>query len=167
MKSVTALVAIIPILAGQAAVIPQEKAPALGTPVPGSVFYIVTRASGAESRALFSARLHKLNATKLYWYEDGSVVRAEVPKKSLPAVKADRDVVLILSEHDRPARAAAAPPGDLTRVSLFEDSPAPDSPPPAPKPVPIVLEAPPPVAPPATTMFAQQAACAPPSMDRQ
>src|SRR5947209_4724534 len=100
MNPVTALIAIIPILAGQAAVVPQEKAPAIKTPVEGSV-YIVTRASGAESRALFSARLLKLNATKLHWYEDASVVRAEVPKKSLPAVRVDRDVVLVLSEHDR------------------------------------------------------------------
>ena len=168
MKSVTALVAIIPILAGQAAVIPQEKAAAMRTPVEGSV-YIVTRATGAESRALFSARLLKLSAAKIHWYEDASVVRAEVPKKSLAALRADRDVVLVLSEHDRAAQAAAAQPSPLTRVSLFEESPAPDAPPPAPapKPAPIVIEAPPPLAPPAATMLAQQAACAPPPMNSQ
>src|SRR5437879_2535305 len=53
MKPVTALIAIIPILAGQAAVVPEEKAPAIRTPVEGSV-YIVTRAVGAESRALLA-----------------------------------------------------------------------------------------------------------------
>src|SRR6266850_978802 len=138
MNPVSALIAIIPMLAGQAAVIPQEKAAATKTPAEGSV-YIVTRASGAESKALFSARLLKLNATKLHWYEDASVVRAEVPKKSLASLRADRDVVLVLSEHDRLAQAAAAQPSPLTRVSLFEDSPAPDAlpPAPAPKPAPV------------------------------
>src|SRR5215510_8957477 len=152
MKPVTALIAIIPMLAGQAAVIPQETAPAMRPPAEGPV-YIVTGAIGAESRALISARLLKLNATKLHWYEDAGVLRAEVPKKSLAAVKADRDVVLVLSEHDRPAQAAAAQPSHLARVSLFEEPPAPDTlpPAPAPKPAPIVLEAPPPLAPHATT----------------
>jgi hypothetical protein len=88
MNTITTLIAIIPVLACQAAVIP-PKAPA-----PGAV-YIVTRAASAEARALFSARLVKLNAANLHWYEDANVVRAEVPKKSLAAVRADREVVLV------------------------------------------------------------------------
>ena len=97
MPTIPVLIAIVPLLTAQAATIP-SKAPA-----PGSV-YIVTRAATAESRALLSARLIKMNAANLHWYPDANVVRAEIPKKGLAAVRADRDVVLVLSEHDHPAQ---------------------------------------------------------------
>src|SRR5579864_9524881 len=105
MRTITVLIAA---LTAQAATIP-AKAPA-----PGSV-YIVTRAATAESRALLSARLVKMSAANLHWYPDANVVRAEIPKKSLAAVRADRDVVLVLSEHDHPSK-----------VSLIEGSAEPD-----------------------------------------
>src|SRR3984893_9422764 len=104
MQTIPVLIAIVPLLTAQAATIP-SKAPA-----PGSV-YIVTRAATAESRALLSARLIKMNAANLHWYPDANVVRAEIPKKSLAAVRADHDVVLVLSEHDHPSK-----------VSLMEGS---------------------------------------------
>jgi hypothetical protein len=97
MQTITVLIAIVPLLTAQAATIP-AKAPA-----PGSV-YIVTRAATAESRALLSARLIKMNAANLHWYPDANVVRVEIPKKGLATVRADRDVVLVLSEHDHPAQ---------------------------------------------------------------
>jgi hypothetical protein len=97
MQTIPVLIAIVPLLTAQAATIP-AKAPA-----PGSV-YIVTRVATAESRALLSARLIKMNAANLHWYPDANVVRAEIPKKGLATVRADRDVVLVLSEHDHPAQ---------------------------------------------------------------
>jgi hypothetical protein len=141
MNTITTLIAIIPVLACQAAVIP-PKAPA-----PGAV-YIVTRAASAEARALFSARLVKLNAANLHWYDDANVVRADLPKKSLAAVRADRDVVLVLSEHDHPSR-----------VSIFEDAtPEPEAP--ARKPAGLLLEPAPPLQPLPPAMPLQQAGCA-------
>ena len=74
MKTITILIAIIPNLAGQAAVIPAKTA----TP---EAVYIVTRAASAESKALFSARLVKMSATNLRWYDGAGVVRAELPKE--------------------------------------------------------------------------------------
>jgi hypothetical protein len=97
MRTITVLIAIIPVLAAQPAPTP-AKAPAAGS------VYIVTRAATAESRALLSARLIKMNAANLHWYRDANVVRAAIPKKGLAAVRADRDVVLVLSEHDHPAQ---------------------------------------------------------------
>ena len=94
MRTITVLIAS---LTAQAATIP-AKAPASGS------VYIVTRAATAESRALLSARLVKMSAVNLHWYPDANVVRAEIPKKSLATVRADRDVVLVLSEHDHPAQ---------------------------------------------------------------
>ena len=91
MKTIATLIALIPVLVCQAVVIPDQSSGH------GAV-YIVTRAASAESRALLSARLIKLNATKLHWYEGANVVRAEVPEEALPAVRADRDVVLALAE---------------------------------------------------------------------
>ena len=135
MQTITLLIGIIPLLA-QAATIP-AKAPA-----PGSV-YIVTRATTAESRALLSARLIKMSAANLHWYPDANVVRAEIPKKGLAAVRADRDVVLVLSEHDHPAK-----------VSLMEGS-APESEPG------LVLEPAPPLSYTVTPLAPQQqAGCA-------
>jgi hypothetical protein len=134
MRTITVLIAIVYVLAAHAATIPAKA------PEPGSV-YIVTRAATAESRALLSARLIKMNAANLHWYPDANVVRAEIPKKGLAAVRADRDVVLVLSEHDHPAQ-----------VSLVEAPP--------PEPATPVLEPAPPLQPPA----ACAAAFAPPPM---
>lgn len=113
MKTASLLIAIIPvipILAGQVA-IPAKgptqgavpaKGPSQGSAVPAraapKAVYIVSRATTAESRALFSARLLKMNATKLRWYEDASVVRVQISPKALETLRADRDVVLVLSE---------------------------------------------------------------------
>jgi len=136
MQTITIFFGIIPLLAAQTATIP-AKAPA-----PGSV-YIVTRATTAESRALLSARLIKMNAAKLHWYPDANVVRAEIPKKGLAAVRADRDAVLVLSEHDHPSK-----------VSLMEGS-APESEPG------LVLEPAPPLSYTVTPVAPQQqAGCA-------
>lgn len=96
MRSYTLSIAMIPALFAQAAVIPAQAPP--------TIIYIVTRAGDAASRALFSARLIKLNLTKLHWYEDAAVVRAEAPEKSLGAVRADPDVILVLSDRDRSAQ---------------------------------------------------------------
>jgi hypothetical protein len=126
MRTITALIAIIPVWAAQAATIPVK------TPAPGSV-YIVTRAATAESRALLSARLIKMSAANLHWYPDANVVRAEIPKKGLAAVRADRDVVLVLSERDHAAQ------------SSLVESPAADPEPPAPKSAAPVLEPAPPL----------------------
>ncbi len=115
MRTITVLIAIIPVLAAQPATTP-AKAPA-----PGSV-YIVTRAATAESRALLSARLIKMNAANLHWYRDANVVRAEIPKKGLAAVRADRDVVLVLSEHDRPAQEEEVP-AQKSAVPVLEPAP--------------------------------------------
>jgi hypothetical protein len=142
MQTIPVLIAIVPLLTAQAATIP-AKAPA-----PGSV-YIVTRAATAESRALLSARLIKMNAANLHWYPDANVVRAEIAKKGLATVRADRDVILVLSEHDHPAQ-----------VSLIEASPEEKAP---------VLEPAPPLSYTATLLPPQQqASCgasfAPPPM---
>ena len=113
MKTISLLIAIIPIMpivAGQVAI--PAKGPTQGAvpakgPTQGAAaaakaaqkaVYIVSRATTAESRALFSARLLKMNATKLHWYEDASVVRAQISPKLLETLRADRDVVLVLSE---------------------------------------------------------------------
>jgi hypothetical protein len=120
MQTITVFIGIIPLLAAQAATIP-AKAPA-----PGSV-YIVTRVTTAESRALLSARLIKMSAANLHWYPDANVVRAEIPKKSLAAVRADRDVVLVLSEHDHPSKVSlmegSAPEPEPTAGLVLEPAP--------------------------------------------
>jgi hypothetical protein len=95
------LIAIIPVLAGQTGVIPDTAGQ--------GVVYIVSRATTAESRALFSARLLKMNATKLHWYEDASVVRVQMSTKAADNLRADRDVVLVLSESDQAALAGIPP----------------------------------------------------------
>jgi len=139
MQTITIFFGIIPLLAAQTATIPAKA------PTPGSV-YIVTRATTAESRALLSARLIKMSAAKLHWYPDANVVRAEIPKKGLAAVRADRDVVLVLSEHDHPAK-----------VSLMEGS-APESE--GEKSAGLVLEPAPPLSYTVTPVAPQQAGCA-------
>ena len=104
MQTIKVFIGMMSLLTARAATLPGKA------PEPGFV-YIVTRATTAESRALLSARLIKLSATNLHWYPDANVVRVEIPKKALAAVRADRDVVLVLSEHDHPSK-----------VSLMEGS---------------------------------------------
>jgi len=122
MRTITVLIAIIPVLAAQPVTTPAKAA--------GSV-YIVTRAATAESRALLSARLIKMNAANLHWYRDANVVRAEIPKKARAAVRAERDVVLVLSEHDPPAQVSLVEgpgqepeaPGQKSAVPVLEPAP--------------------------------------------
>jgi hypothetical protein len=71
--------------------------------------YIVTRSAGAEARALFSARLIKLKAANLRWYDDANVVRAVLPKGSLAQVRSDPEVVLALPDQSTPDPAPPAP----------------------------------------------------------
>ena len=117
MNTMAVLTAIIAVLVGQAGMVPAQAA-ATG------VVYVVTRAATAESRALLSARLVKWNATNLRWYDDAAVVRIELPKEALAAVRADPDVILALPELE-PVAAPAAPP---------EVAAPPKGPPPAPDP---------------------------------
>jgi hypothetical protein len=42
--------------------------------------YLVTRVRTAEARALLSARLVQMHASKLHWYTDTGVVRVELDK---------------------------------------------------------------------------------------
>src|ERR1022692_3242355 len=82
MNTMAVLTAIIAVLVGQAGMVPAQAA-ATG------VVYVVTRAATAESRALLSARLVKWNATNLRWYDDAAVVRIELPKEALAAVRSE------------------------------------------------------------------------------
>jgi len=100
MKTMAVLTAIVAVLVGQAETTPAQAA-ATG------VVYLVTRAASAESRALLSARLVKWNAVNLRWYDDAAVVRIELPKESLAAVRADPDVILAVVESESPATAVA------------------------------------------------------------
>jgi hypothetical protein len=65
------------------------------------VAYVVTRASSAESKALFSAKLVRMNATKLHWYDDSAVVRIEASAKALADLQSDPDVELVIAEHEQ------------------------------------------------------------------
>jgi len=103
MKIFAVNTAILTILVGQAEVLPSQAAEQ-------GVAYIVTRAASAESRALLSARLIKLNATNLRWYDDVNMLRAELPKGALAQVRSDPDVILALPEEDHPLPAAPAAP---------------------------------------------------------
>ncbi len=95
MKAIAALIALSFVC--QAVVIPDSNSA-------HEAVYIVTRAASTESRALLSARLVKMNATNLHWYEGANVVRAEIPDEALSAVRADPDVVLALSERSSGTR---------------------------------------------------------------
>ncbi len=129
MKTTAVIAGIIPFLASQAAVVPIKapspppanaplpaapKTPSPAAPKPPSVtpslkvVYIVTNAASTESRALLSARLVKLNATNLRWYQEANLVRAEAPARALAAIRADRDVILVLPDGNRPEPAAPA-----------------------------------------------------------
>jgi hypothetical protein len=77
--------------------------------------YVVTRAASAESKALFSAKLVRMNATRLHWYEDTGVVRIDIPAKLLVELQADPDVELVLS--DREIYGPIAPLPTVAQVS--------------------------------------------------
>lgn len=150
MKTTTIIAAIIPILVSRAAVLPPPA------PAPATV-YLVTRAATAEARALLSARLVKMNATKLHWYDDAGVVRVEIAKKALAIVRTDRDIVLVLSDQDHAAQPTPAKLGSEVPLKVLQDSivePAAA----APQPVASVLPAPSLLSP--SVMPMQQAGCA-------
>ncbi len=92
----------------------------------GSVF-VVTRATTSEARALLSARLLRMNASKLRWYDDTGVVSLEIPGVSVEALKADPAVALVLSDKHEvpvvvappaPAPVEAAPPPVVRHASV-------------------------------------------------
>jgi hypothetical protein len=91
-KIPTILVAFVSLTACQKALHPVE---ASGQ----NVAYIVPRDTGIESRALFSAKLLRWNASGLHWYETG-VVRAEMSPQALAEVKADPAVALVLTDKE-------------------------------------------------------------------
>ena len=117
MKTTAALAAILALCVSQTGAFPQQAA------APGLV-YLVTRASNAESRALLSARLIKLNAANLRWYEESSVVRAELPAESLECVRADPDVILALPEQDTASKQPAPPAGPPLSPPISPPMPA-------------------------------------------
>ncbi len=73
--------------------------------------YLVTRATSAEAKALFSAKLVRMNAAKFHWYEDSSVVRVEISPKALTDLQTDPDVELVFPEREQygPMLPPAAP----------------------------------------------------------
>ena len=83
MKLIMILIAMIPLLDAQTA-------------------YVVTRASSEESKALFSAKLVKMKATKLHWYDNSAVVRVELSPTALADLQVDPDVELVIADHDQP-----------------------------------------------------------------
>jgi hypothetical protein len=62
--------------------------------------YIVTRATTTESRALFLARLVKMNATKLHLYDNTSLIRVEIAPTALAGLQSDPDVELVVPDHE-------------------------------------------------------------------
>jgi hypothetical protein len=90
-------------------------------PAATSVVFIVAREGSAESRAMLSGRLVKLNASNLHWYDDVNVLRVELPKEALAAVRADPDVALALPE--TPAPSVPAAPSDLTAAKAAVSPP--------------------------------------------
>jgi hypothetical protein len=84
MKLIPILIAVIPLLDAQTA-----------------TTYVVTRATSQESKALFSAKLVKMNATKLHWYENSAVVRVEISSKALPDLETDPDVELVIPDREQ------------------------------------------------------------------
>src|SRR6266496_5673897 len=73
------------------------QAAAVQAPAPATV-YLVTRARSAEARAMLSARLVQMHASKLHWYSENGVVRAEVDKDLMTKLDADPDVVLVIGD---------------------------------------------------------------------
>jgi hypothetical protein len=88
MKLIPILIAIIPLLNAQT--VPDARAA-----------YVVTRSTSAESKALFSAKLVKMNATKLHWYENSAVVRVEISSKGVADLQVDPDVELVIADHEQ------------------------------------------------------------------
>jgi len=100
-------------------------------PSPDTV-YIVTRSTTTESRALLSARLVKLNAKNLHWYENAGVVRADLPKESLTPLRADPEVILALPQSEAPANAGQKCALPAAIPSPVPAAPDPSAPPPQP-----------------------------------
>ncbi len=133
MKLIPILIAIIPLLNAQ-------------TVSDARAAYVVTRSTSAESKALFSAKLVKMNATKLHWYENSAVVRVEISSKGVADLQADPDVELVISDHEQtpvygPLPAPLPVPPDAKQIScaipaLPAQTPA------------VPLTVPPPIAPP-------------------
>ena len=93
---------LIPILI---ATLPLLPAQTISDPVSGAaprVAYLVTHATSAEAKALFSAKLVRMNAAKFHWYEDSSVVRVEISSKALIDLQTDSDVELVFPEREQP-----------------------------------------------------------------
>jgi hypothetical protein len=89
-KLIPILISTLPLLAGQTN---PDPAPRMA--------YLVTRASSAEAKALFSAKLVRMNASKFHWYEDSSVVRVEISSKALTDLQTDPDVELVFPEREQ------------------------------------------------------------------
>lgn len=126
MKLIPILIAIIPLLNAQT--VPDARSA-----------YVVTRSTSAEAKALFSAKLVKMNATKLHWYDNSAVVRIEISSKALVDLQADPEVEVVISDHEQspvygPLPAPLAVSADAKPISCA--TPA------------VPLPIPPPVAPP-------------------
>ncbi len=103
MKPISIFLGIVPLFGGQV----------VGTLVDAPdqrAVYVVTRATSAESKALFSAKLVRMSVTKLRWYDDAAVVRIEVTSKTLADLQSDPDVALVLLDNGQAGSAEPAPP---------------------------------------------------------
>jgi hypothetical protein len=72
--------------------------------------YLVTKSTTAESKALFSAKLVRMNAAKLHWYDNSPVVRVELSPKALTDLQTDPDVELVIPDQQFPTYGPPAPP---------------------------------------------------------
>jgi hypothetical protein len=123
MKFIPILIAIIPLLDAQTV-----------------TTYVVTRATSQESKALFSAKLVKMSASKLHWYDNSAVVRIEISSKAVPELEADPEVELVIADHEvygpqPPPPLAFAPEAKPISCSTSAVQPALPLPPPVPAPV--------------------------------
>jgi hypothetical protein len=110
---------------------------------PEGLVFAVTRATTSESRALLSARLLKMNASSLHWYNDTGVVSLVISPPFMDALKSDPDVALILSDkmYDGTPRKQTAPviqtsPSPTVKAPLPVEKPVAPLKPPAPQPIP-------------------------------
>jgi hypothetical protein len=115
--------------------------------------YVVTHATSAEAQALFSAKLVKMNATKLHWYDNSAVVRVEISGKGLADLQMDPDVEVVISDHEQPVYgpqplpAATEPKPISCSIPAVQTAPVPPLPaPPALPPLPPVPNMPMPMA---------------------
>ena len=99
MKLIPILIAMIPVLSAQTAA------------------YVVTRATSPESKALFSAKLVKMNAAKLHWYDNSPVVRVEVSPMALADLQADPDVELVIPDREQFLTYGPPAPPELKPIS--------------------------------------------------